>query len=215
MPPLDESHAKAIVAVIDVVSVRFYERNGGFGYMLEGSDGEQDIIYASAPPFRVQARVVSQLYGPPLDRSIQFKTHSHWGKANLTNGNLKMVYLLTDGNVLLEPDDHDTNVGVDSRGRLFVPAYPYPIHFLPCGVDAYKQLISVRTPPNAFAEPLPREPAFPSPPDLLKKIEDEERLYYKIKGNLRYPRYGILVDHISRFLKEEHVAGEEFGCQSR
>jgi len=215
LPQFDESRAKDIIAVIDVDSVRFYERNGGFGYSTVGSDGEEEILYASEPPFRVRARVVTQLYGPHLGRSILFKTHSHWGKRSLTNGNLKLVHLVTDGNILLEPDESDTNVGVDARGRLFVPVYPYPIHFLPCGVEEHKQPVVVRTPSNAFAEPLlEMEPVIPTPPDVLKQIQDEERNYYRIKGGLRYPRYGVPVADIERVLKEKHPASEEFRCQS-
>jgi hypothetical protein len=215
LPPLDESRAKHIVAVIDVVSVRTYERNGGLGYSTEDSDGEESILYASEPPFRVRARVVTQLYGPPLGSSIHFKTHSHWGRKKLTNGNFKLVHLLTDGNTLLEPDEHDADVGVDSRGRLFVPAYPYPIHFLPCGVDAHKEVVTVRSPAGGFATPLPMEPAIPTPPDLLKKIEDEERGYYRIEGGLMYPRYGTPVDDMAKFLKEKNPVGEELRCVSR
>jgi hypothetical protein len=213
VPPLDESRAKDIVAVIDVVSVRFYERNGGFGYSMVDADGEESVIYASAPPFRVSARVVTQLYGPRLSRSIHFKTHSHWGKDRLTNGNLKLVHLETDGITLMEPDENDTDVGVDSRGRLIVPVYPSPIHLLPCGVEVHRQLVTVTTPASGFAETLPMEPAIPTPPDLQKKIDDEERVYYRIKGELRYPRYGIPVDDIAKFLKETRPAYGEFWCQ--
>jgi hypothetical protein len=211
-PPLDESRAKDIVAVIDVVSVRFYERNGGFGYSMVDSDGEEGVIYASAPPFRVSARVVTQLYGPRLSRSIRFKTHSHWGKDRLTNGNLKLVHLVTDGITLEEPDENDADVGVDSRGRLFVPVYPSPIHLLPCGVEVHKQPLTARRPANGFAKPMPMEPAIPTPPDLQKKLEDEERYYYRIRGRLRYPRYGISVDDIAKFLKEKRPDDGEFRC---
>jgi hypothetical protein len=213
LPPLDESRAKDIVAVIDVVSVRFYERNGGLGYTIVDSDGEESIVYASAPPFRVLAKVVTQLYGPDLGRSIHFKTHSHWGKEKLTNGNLKLVHLITDGNILMEPDESDANVGVDSRGRLFVPVYPHAIHFLPCGVEAQKQLVTVREPADGFAEPLQMEPLIPTPPELLKELEDKERYYYRVKGRLRYPRYGIFVDDIARLLKAKNPVGEEFWCR--
>jgi hypothetical protein len=213
--PLDESRARDIIAVIDVDSVRFYERNGGFGYSIVGPDGEEDITYASAPPFRVRARVVTQLYGPRLTRSIHFRTHSHWGKERLTNGNFKLVHLITDGNTLLEPDEHDADVGVDSRGRLFVPAYPSPIHLLPCGVAVHKQLVTVRTPANGFAEPLPMKPAIPTPLDLQKRIDEEEGYYYRIRGRLRYPRYGIPVDDIAKFLNEKHPVGRELRCVSQ
>jgi len=215
LPPLDESRSTDIYAVIDVGSVRFYERNGGLGYSIVDSDGEEAVIYASEPPFRVRARVVTQLYGPYLGRSISFKTHSHWGKRSLTNGNLKLVHLVTDGRVLVEPDENDADVGIDSRGRLVVPVYPSPIHLLPCGVEAYKQRVTVRTPANGFAEPLPMEPAIPTPPDLQKQIDAEERIYYRNTGKLLYPRYGIPIEDIARFLKEKHLAGGELRCPTQ
>ena len=214
MPPMDDSRTKDVIAVIEVVSVRFYERNGGLGYSIVGSDGEEAVIYASEPPFQVNARVVTQLYGPHLGRSIRFKTHSHWGTEHLTNGSLKLVHLVTDGSTLLEPDENDTDVGVDSRGRLFVPAYPYSIHLLPCGVEAHKQFVTIGKPASGFAEPLQMEPVIPTPPDLLKKLEDEEHKYYRIKGRLRYPRYGIRVDDIAKFLREKKPVGDDFWCRS-
>jgi len=188
------------------------------GYSTVGPDGEvEDVIFASEPPFRVTARVVTQLYGPRLGRSIHFKTHSHWGKRHLTNGNLKLVHLMIDGNFLLEPDENDTDVGVDSRGKLFVPVNPDPIHILPCGVDAQKQLVTATKPVSRDAIPLAMQPApvMATPPDLQKKLEDEERTFFRINGGLLYPRYGIRLDDVARFLKAKDPVGEEFWCRSQ
>jgi hypothetical protein len=123
--------------------------------------------------------------------------------------------LETDGNILLEPDESDTDVAVDSRGRLFVPVHPNPIHILPCGVEAHKQLVTATKPVSGFAAPLAMQPApvIPTPPDLQKHLEDEERIYFRIKGGLLYPRYGIRVDDIARFLKTKVPVGEEFWCR--
>src|SRR5687767_7004104 len=124
-PPLVESRAKDIVAIIDVISVRSFERDGCFGYMTEADDGSAQVICSSPPPFRVSARVVTQLYGPRIHGPISFKTASHWGTRSLANGNLKLVHLVTDGDVTLMPNEAQVDVGSDVSGDLFVPVYPY------------------------------------------------------------------------------------------
>jgi hypothetical protein len=197
-PALDESRARDVVAVIDVISVRDFERNGCFGYAGQMSDGSTQIICSSPPPFKVWARVVSQLYGPPLPRSISFKTESHWGSRFLSDGNLKLVHLVTDGNVVLMPNGAAANVGFDLGGDLFVPAYPDEISWLPCGTNALKSAVRITTPAHRFVETW-QEPFEPSPPEVL----DEDRIYFVTVGERRYPRFGIPIDSISRFLADK------------
>jgi hypothetical protein len=46
-PPLDESRAKDIVAVIDVISVRDYEQDSCFGYEIQDSNGRAYVLCAT------------------------------------------------------------------------------------------------------------------------------------------------------------------------
>ena len=167
-PALVESRAKDIVVVIDVLSVRSFERDGCFGY---------------------------------------FKTESHWGTRSLTDGNLKLVHLVTDGNVVLMPNEAQANVGSDARGDLFVPAYPYEISWLPCGTNAFKKHVKFTTPVNRFGETW-QEPFMPSPREVL----EQDALYFVTIGERRYPRFGIPIDSISKFLSDEHPEREAFRC---
>jgi hypothetical protein len=202
-----ESRAKDIVAIIDVISVRSFERDGCFGYMTEADDGSAQLICSSPPPFRVSARVVTQLYGPRIHEPISFKTASHWGTRSLANGNLKLVHLVTDGDVTLMPNEAQVDVGSDVSGDLFVPVYPYEISWLPCGTNAFKQQVTFSTPANRFGE-IWQEPAMPSPPAVLK----EDGIYYATVGKRRYPRFGIPIDAISKFLSYKQPDRDAFRC---
>ena len=206
-PPLVESRAKDIVVLIDVASVRDFERDGCFGYVLEGDDGSVEVLCASPPPFRVRANVVTQLYGPPIRRSITFKTESHWGSHFLTDGNLKLVHLVTDGDVVLMPNEEASDVGSDSRGDLFVPAYPGGISWLPCGTDPLKEQVTFRVPANRFAEPS-QEPVLATPPGRLA----EDRAFFVADGGRRYPRFGIPIESISEFLRAKQPGRDDFAC---
>jgi hypothetical protein len=207
VPPLVESRARDIVAVVEVISTRFYERTGGYGYPMVDEDGEEYFQYASAPPFRVRARVISQLYGPSLDREISFKTHSHSGKKLFTGGNLKLVHLLTDGIVTVARDDHVSDVGRDENGMLITPVDPIEILWLPCGTHALKVPISERTSTKfgGYSEP---------DPDETQKAYfwlDEKSRKYKY-GFPKYPRYAIPIEQLASFLQEKQPEGEDFWC---
>lgn len=207
-PALDESKAEDIVAVIDVISVRDFERDSCFGYQLRASDGSDEIICSSPPPFKVWARVVTQLYGSPIQRSISFETDSHWGSRFLSDGNLKLVHRVTDGNVVLMPNEAAANVGSDRGGHLFVPAYPDEISWLPCGTNALKKTVRVRPGGNRFAE-IRQEPFEPSPPEVL----EQERTYFITAGQHIVPRFGIPVDSLSKFLLDKGPERDDFSCQ--
>jgi hypothetical protein len=206
-PPLVESRTKDIVLVIDVMSVRSFERDGCFGYELPTVDGGVEVFCASDPPFKVLAKVVTRVYGPWIGATVSFKTHSHWGTRPMTNGNLKLVHLVTDGNVVIMPDEEQADVGADTRGVLFVPAHPHDIEWLPCGTNALKKHVIFQSPGDRFSEQSPK-PMLPSPPEVLT----EDETYYLTDGDRRYPRFGIPVDSISRLLHDTHPDRDDFRC---
>jgi len=205
-PALAEDRAEDIVAVIDVISVRDFERDECFGYILQAPDGTPEVFCASPPPFNVWAKVVTQLYGPHVPQSISFKTASHWGHRTLTDGNLKLVHLVTDGTVVLMPNEAAADVGTDQRGDLFTPSYG-EIGWLPCGTDALKERVIFRSPTDRFAEEW-QEPAFPTPPERLAR----DNFYFVNDGEHQYPRFGIALDSISEFLHDKHPARDDFSC---
>lgn len=207
-PPLDESRAKDIVAIIDVISVREYERDSCFGYEIEDASGRAYVLCSSPPPFEVWARVVKQLYGPPLGGSISFKTSSHWGPRFLTDGNRKLVQLVTDGKVLVMPNESASNVGASFAGTMFVPVYPREIGWLPCGTNALKERVAFRTPADMFGEIWQKPQMIP----LTEEQLAEEDFYFFRRGQRQYPRFGISVVAIEKFLSEKQPAGRDFYC---
>jgi hypothetical protein len=207
VPPLQESRAREIVAVIQVLSIRFYSRTGGFGYQMVDKDGQEHFQYASDPPFRVRARVISQLYGPPLTREISFKTHSHWGTKYFTGGNLKLVHLETDGNILVAPDEHVADAGTDEDGRLITPASPDDIIWLPCGTNRLKVPISKRISMNFGGYSIPD----PNEEQKASYWFDEKSRKYKY-GFPKYPLYSIPLDRLAMFLQETQPKREDFWC---
>jgi hypothetical protein len=204
-PELDESRATDIVAVIEVLSTRYFERNGCFGYLIESEDGSEEVLCASAPPFRVRATVVRQLYGPPIGRSVTFKTSSHWGTRPLTDGNLKLVHLLIDGENIEMPNEWGASIGVDFEGKLFMPAYSGEYSWLPCGIDSLKKPVTVKAPANRFVE---EEANVASPPERAR----HDRIYYVSDGERRYPRYGIPIESLAGFLQMKRPPGEGLWC---
>ena len=205
-PPLMESRARDIVAVLEVISVRFYERKGGLGYSMVDDDGQEYVLYASDPPFRVRARLVSQLYGPALGREITFKTHSHWGTGPLTNGNLKLVHLVTDGTIVVMPDEQQADAGLDRKGMLVTPVHPNEISWLPCGTNALKVPLSARS-STRFRAYSGSEPS------------EEDKAYFWFEGSRKdkdllqiYPRYAIPIDQLAMFLQAKQPKGEDFWC---
>jgi hypothetical protein len=143
-PAIDESRAGDIVAVIEVLSTRYFERNGCFGFLIESEDG---------------------------------------------SGNLKLVHLLIDGEMIEMQNEQEADVGVDVEGELFIPAYPSEIAWLPCGTNS---------PANRFAGQVA---------DLASSSE-----FYASDGERRYPRYGIPVESLARFLQKKRPQGEGFRC---
>jgi hypothetical protein len=204
-PPLLKTVVHTSVAVIEVRSARYYRR-----------DECINCWYSSPPAFQVKARVVAQLYGPPLDASIIFDTHSHWGRERLTRGgNLKLVRLISDGVSLQVPAENEVDVGTDVRNRLIVPAYPYGIQILPCGTDALREPVTIRTPSDRFGEPrLEYDDSVIalSPPEAIQEEKEDDRIYYRTEGKQRYPRYGIPIDSIAKFLQAEQPSNEDFHC---
>jgi hypothetical protein len=120
-----------------------------------------------------------------------------------------MAYVMpsNDGKVILMPDEHEVNVGSDANDNLFVPAYPSQIGWLPCGTNALKQSVAIRDPADRFSE-MWQEPVFPSPQDVLP----QERIYYVTDGERKYPRYGISIEAISKFLRYKKPKLEDFDC---
>ena len=208
VPPLVESRAQNIVAVIEVISVRFYERTGGFGYPMVDKDGREFFEYASAPPFRVRARLISQLYGPALDREIAFKTHSHWGTKYFTNGHLKLIHLVTDGRTIVAPDEHQSDAGTDSSGKLITPANPWDIEWLPCGTNSFKTPLSEKSSTKFGGYSIPD----PNEEEKAFFWFDEKSPKYKY-GFPKYPRYAIPIDQLAMFLQEKQPQWEDFWCQ--
>jgi hypothetical protein len=202
---LDASRAKDIIAVIEVLSTRYFERNGCFGYLIETEDGSQEVLCASAPPFRVRATVVRQLYGPRIGSSVAFKTSSHWGKRPFTDGNLQLVHLQIDEEMIEMPNELQANVGVDVEGELFVPAYPDEISWLPCGTNSLKKPVTVKAPANRFAEEVA---GLASPPGRAA----QDRIFYVSDGERRYPRYGIPIESLASFLQKKRPPDKGLWC---
>lgn len=195
-PDLDESRLTDAVAV-----VRF--GHGTYLQQFPGCD-EPDVICMDPPPFRLQAEVVEQVFGPPLPSKISFVSTSHFGIPRTRADTLQMIHLVHDGNFYLMPRYQRAEVGEDASGKLMIPAFPDEIWWLPCGTNAMKTKAKFRFPRNGFAE---------HEEDVDRELLTEHPDFYTSTGKHVRPRYGIRIDDLAEFLKQRQPAGSDaFGC---
>jgi hypothetical protein len=195
-PGLDASKLTDAVAV-----VRF--GNGVYLQQFPGCEDE-NVICLDPPPFRLQAEVVEQVFGPPLPRTISFVSTSHFGIPRTRPDALQMIHLISDGAVHVMPRYHRAEVGEDARGELVIPAFPDEIWWLPCGINTMKAEVTFRFPRNRFAEPAE---------DIDQKLLANHPDFYVLGGKNIRPRYGVRIDDLAEFLKECQPAGSDaFVC---
>ncbi|WP_331611472.1 hypothetical protein [Povalibacter sp.] len=167
---------------------------------------EADVICMDPPPFKLQAEVVQQLFGPPLPASIAVASTSHYGIPRASQDALHLIHLLWDGTVIVMPRYHRVEVGEDARGELAFPAYPDEVWWLPCGTNAMKTEMAFRSPRNRFAEPTDEFDE--------KPLASHADFFIAGRSSIR-PRYGIRISDLTRFLEERRPSGADaFACRN-
>lgn len=197
-PELDETRTTDAVA-----AVRF----GTGAHLRQFPEcSEPDVICMDPPPFRLRARVVAQLYGPPLPRTLWFASTSHYGIPRHDAGRLQLVHLVSDGDTHVMPRYHRDEVGRDASGELMMPVYPHEIPWLPCGTHAIRVEADFRMPRDRFSEP--------ASPYLLEQAKEHPEFYIADRTHVR-PRYGIRMDDLAKFLSDRQPSGRDaFQCHT-
>ena len=171
-------------------------------------NGEYICINIDPPPFGFEYKIIKQIYGPPLPKTVEVATTSHMS-IELYNTNKKAkkypVLILIgskDDNYIL-PRYHILDVIKLGDGSYVMPIYDESeLWWLPCSITEEMKLVQF----DGFEESLG------VPLEEASDYEENEKYLKKGKGNILIPVYGIFIKDLKAYLEKNTPKMEDFEC---
>lgn len=198
LPKIDKAKAEPIVAVVRYVSGEYLPK--------QKKCRSLDVICMDAPPIKLRAELLEQIYGPGLPKRLTLYTTSHFGLDVYSfPSRPTMALLLRDASTLVIQRNGEAELHQDTRGELAIPVQSFPIWWLPCDVMKASALVPAWKRPKdvELSEDFFEAYAVASNPDI-----------YRVEGESAYPLQGLYPAAIKQALSNVPHSTKHFACSS-